>query len=77
MKLRFLCTQTIYMNKTVHRTITQKTFKAPTAAPITHKTYITQAECSDMNTYLQAAATDLLQPRDEAVARILEMARRN
>lgn len=63
------------MNKTIHRTIIQKTFNAPTAVPVSHKTYTTIAECNDMNILLQTASTELLQPRAEAIARILEKAR--
>lgn len=65
------------MNKTVHKTITHKSFTTHTAEPISHKNYITQAECTDMNIFLQAAATDLLQPRSEAIAQLLAKARRN
>ncbi len=65
------------MNKTVHKTIIHKSFTAYTTAPTSHKNYLTHAECTNMKLFLQTAATDLLQPRSEAVAHLLAKARNN
>jgi hypothetical protein len=65
------------MTKTVLKTITQKTFKTHPTVPITHKAYNTEVACIDMGVYLKSAAADLLQPRSEAVAQLLDKARKN